>query len=194
MSDELDPYIRRWGLLPDGEPFTTFSGFLQPVRFNGARCMLKVARREKDRRGGELLVWWSGEGAAKVLVHDQRAILMERATGASSLAEMARSGQDDQATRILCDVVLRLNSHKAPFPDQLVPLDQWFGDLPVAAAKYGGTFIKCAAVAADLLSNQNDFAPLHGDIHHGNVLDFGDRGWLAIDPKGLIGERGFAYA
>ena len=36
--------------------------------------------------------------------------------------------------------------------------------------------------------------PLHGDIHHGNILDFGPRGWLAIDPKGLIGERGFDYA
>lgn len=35
---------------------------------------------------------------------------------------------------------------------------------------------------------------LHGDIHHGNVLDFGGRGWLAIDPKGLVGERGFDYA
>ena len=35
---------------------------------------------------------------------------------------------------------------------------------------------------------------LHGDFHHDNVLDGGDRGWLAIDPKGLSGERGFEYA
>jgi streptomycin 6-kinase len=35
---------------------------------------------------------------------------------------------------------------------------------------------------------------LHGDMHHGNVLNFGSRGWLAIDPKGLIGERYFDYA
>jgi streptomycin 6-kinase len=35
---------------------------------------------------------------------------------------------------------------------------------------------------------------LHGDIHHGNILDFRERGWLAIDPKGVIGERGFDYA
>ena len=27
-----------------------------------------------------------------------------------------------------------------------------------------------------------------------SILDFGDRGWLVIDPKGLIGERGFDYA
>jgi streptomycin 6-kinase len=35
---------------------------------------------------------------------------------------------------------------------------------------------------------------LHGDIHHGNILDAGQRGWLAIDPKGLIAERGFDFA
>jgi streptomycin 6-kinase len=35
---------------------------------------------------------------------------------------------------------------------------------------------------------------LHGDIHHDNILYFGERGWLAIDPKGLTGERGFDYA
>jgi streptomycin 6-kinase len=35
---------------------------------------------------------------------------------------------------------------------------------------------------------------LHGDIHHGNILDFGARGWLAIDPKRLLGERAFEYA
>ena len=35
---------------------------------------------------------------------------------------------------------------------------------------------------------------LHGDVHHDNILDFGDRGWLVIDPKRLYGERGFDYA
>lgn len=34
---------------------------------------------------------------------------------------------------------------------------------------------------------------MHGDIHHDNVLDAGPRGWLAIDPKRLVGERGFDY-
>jgi streptomycin 6-kinase len=33
-------------------------------------------------------------------------------------------------------------------------------------------------------------------MHRGNVLNFGSRGWLAIDPKGLMGmgERYFDYA
>jgi streptomycin 6-kinase len=51
-----------------------------------------------------------------------------------------------------------------------------------------------ATTARELLASERDVVPLHGDIHHGNILDFGLRGWLAIDPKGLIGERGFDYA
>ncbi|TFC05811.1 hypothetical protein E3O42_02265 [Cryobacterium adonitolivorans] len=38
-----------------------------------------------------------------------------------------------------------------------------------------------------------DVVVLHGDIHHGNVLDFGDR-WAAIDPKALLGHRTFGFA
>ena len=31
-------------------------------------------------------------------------------------------------------------------------------------------------------------------MHHDNILDFGERGWLVIDPKRLHGERAFDYA
>lgn len=49
-------------------------------------------------------------------------------------------------------------------------------------------------MAHELLRAPHDVTVLHGDIHHGNVLDFGLRGWLAVDPKGLVGERGFDFA
>ena len=45
-----------------------------------------------------------------------------------------------------------------------------------------------------LLANPREQVVLHGDLHHDNVLDFGPRGWLAIDPHGLVGERGFEFA
>ena len=52
----------------------------------------------------------------------------------------------------------------------------------------------CAEVARELLATENRKVPLHGDLHHGNVLDGGLRGWLAIDPKALIGERTYDVA
>ena len=34
---------------------------------------------------------------------------------------------------------------------------------------------------------------LHGDLHHDNIVFDEQRGWLAIDPKGLLGEREYEF-
>ena len=75
----------------------------------------------------------------------------------------------------------------------MIPLTLWFRDLAPAAERFGGILRLSDVIARELLAEPRDQAPLHGDIHHDNVLDFGPRGWLAIDPKGLNGERGFDY-
>ena len=35
--------------------------------------------------------------------------------------------------------------------------------------------------------------PLHGDVHHDNI-GHSSRGWVAIDPKGLLGDPAYDYA
>jgi streptomycin 6-kinase len=156
--------------------------------------MLKLAREPEERRGAILMTWWGGDGAAGVLAHDAGDLLLERAMGHRSLAAMARDGRDDEASRILCDVAARLHAPRnAPLPE-LIPLSTWFAELEPAAAKHGGLLSQAATVARALLDNQREVGVLHGDLHHGNVLDFGTRGWLAIDPKGLLGERAFDFA
>jgi streptomycin 6-kinase len=61
------------------------------------------------------------------------------------------------------------------------------------ARAQGGILVQSTAVAEELLGSEREITPLHGDLHHENILDFGPRGWLAIDPKRLIGERSFEY-
>ena len=61
------------------------------------------------------------------------------------------------------------------------------------ATQRGGLLARAAAEASDLLPVQREILPLHADCHHDNVLDFAGRGWLAIDPKGVIGDRAFEY-
>ena len=39
-----------------------------------------------------------------------------------------------------------------------------------------------------LCASQTSTRLLHGDLHHYNILRDGDRGWVAIDPKGVVGE------
>lgn len=186
--------LARWGLVPDGTPLTTHSSDLLPVRRGGVPAMLKVARADEERAGARLMAWWDGEGAARILEHDGDALLMERATGGGSLAAMARAGRDDEASRILCGAAARLHAARGADPPALVPLARWFAALEPAAAAHGGILARTAATARALLDTPRDVAVLHGDLHHGNVLDFGARGWLAIDPKGLVGERAFDFA
>lgn len=188
----LGVHLARWNLVPDGEPFETRSSSLLPVHQDGAPAMLKVAREEEERRGATVMAWWHGEGAAKILARHGDALLLERATGSRSLAVMVAAGEDDEASRILCKAAMRLHAPPGP-PSEPVPLPRWFEALASAARTHGGLLAQADTVAQALLADPRDVVVLHGDIHHGNVLDGGERGWLAIDPKGLLGERTFDF-
>ncbi|SDB91285.1 streptomycin 6-kinase [Sanguibacter gelidistatuariae] len=238
-------YVRRWGLVPDGAPFSTPSSHLLPVRHDGVPAMLKVARIAEERDGARLMVWWAGRGAARVLLHDDAAIVLERALGPRSLTAWASLGAmaagpgarddlaacddliacDDRATQVLCEIAEQLHavggapssegasaegasaevastkggdarSRLDPPPAGLVPLDRWFADLLTGVAGHDGFLGRAAATVRELLADQRDVVVLHGDLHHGNVIDFGDDAsaeWRAIDPKFLVGDRAFDY-
>ncbi len=111
------------------------------------------------------------------------------------MAAMARAGLDGEAAIILCQVAAKLHAPRSgPPPRELKPLTRWFRALAPVANVHGGVLVDSLRVANDLLSAPRDKSVLHGDLHHDNILDFGARGWLAIDPKGLTGERAFDYA
>jgi streptomycin 6-kinase len=201
MARLLEPRIAHWGLKPDGEAFSTPSSVLQPVLFEGRPAFLKVATVAEETVGGRVMVWWAGRGAAEVFAADEDAVVIARATGSRDLDQMASASAegDDAATRILCRAGLRLHAvDDRPLPLGLVTLDQWFGELFVHAAEHPdaheGFYSRAARVARELLADPGGHEVLHGDIHHGNVLDFGADGWLAIDPKHVVGDPGFDFA
>lgn len=192
--DDWTEEMRRWGLRADGAPFATPGSDLAPVRWRGAPAMLKRAWTEEERGGAAVLRWWDGDGAARVFAHHNDTVLMERATGPADLMAMACDGRDDEATRILCTAIARLHRPRHGRPDtDLVDLRPWFHALEVVRARES-RFARSWDVVDALLAHPLDRVVLHGDVHHANVLDFGDRGWLAIDPKSVVGERGYDYA
>lgn len=80
-----------------------------------------------------------------------------------------------------------------------IGLDYWFRALYNYRATYprgGGPIphdhVELAIRQADeLLATQRETVMLHGDIHHYNILRDQDHSWTLIDPKGLVGERGY---
>jgi streptomycin 6-kinase len=190
----LERYSRLWNLALDGSLSETHMSWLMPVRHRGMPAMLKMPKPASDERSAaSVLRYFAGDGAVRVIADDDGALLMERAEDDVSLKAMALSGGDDQAATILADCVAQLHAPRdGPLPDGLVALRDWFrslfareADLPILA--------RCANVARRLLAEPHETTVLHGDLHHDNVLHSA-RGWLAIDPKGLIGERTYEVA
>ena len=197
----LAEWMSRWRLELDGTPFRTATSTLAPARTrDGAAVMLKLSHHEEERRGSVLLDAWQGRGAARVLAREEDAVLLERATGTRSLIAMVEAGSDAAADAIVCRTALALHaasdaalSPELPETPELVPLGTWFRQLFAHADELTPFHRRGADLARELLDDERDVVVLHGDLHHANVLDFGERGWLAIDPKALLGERTFDY-
>lgn len=191
----LGSHLAEWRLVPDGGSMETPSSWLMPVRQGLVPAMLKIFKPTSDERGGaDLLRYFDGDAAVRVIEADHEALLMERADGPRSLVRMATSGGDIPAAEILADTISRLHAPRRwPIPGGLTPLEHQFACL-FSRANDQPLLARCAAIARGLLASQRDIVPLHGDLHHANVLDGGPRGWLVIDPKALIGERTYETA
>jgi streptomycin 6-kinase len=123
---------------------------------------------------------------------------MEYAAG-DELVTLVERGEDENATRVIAQVIKQLHGVPQDKPrDGLHVLDRWFGELFEKAAldRRAGVesiYIRGASVAEKLLADQRDVRVLHGDIHHRNIRQ-SSRGWLAFDPKGVVGERTYDCA
>jgi streptomycin 6-kinase len=198
MLSDIQPCLDKWTLALDGEAFETTSSILAPVRSKEGAAFLKVFRIEDERQSPRVLLQYGGHGAVRVIAHDAEAVLLERATPGRPLSDLVRVGRDGQATSILCEVARML--HSAP----LWPAAPTLADWAAAFARYrrrrphvllpGFLLNAGEREFLDLCQTQSEGVLLHGDLHQDNILFDSARGWLAIDPKGVVGEREFEMA
>ncbi len=85
-----------------------------------------------------------------------------------------------------------------PLPSALLPIRDRFAALFQRArddqnAGCQTDYVHAAIIADQMMSNASELRGLHGDLHHENIM-FSSRGWLVIDPVGLVGEVGFGAA
>jgi streptomycin 6-kinase len=199
-KNKLNYYLSAWNITNPQFLTQTMTSQIYTVTSNAETVILKLlAPSESDeQRGAVALRHFDGHGAVRLLHYDEGAHLMEYAAG-DELVTLVERGEDENATRIIAQVIQQLHSVPQNSPQEgLFPLERWFGELFNKAAddKQAGIdsiYVRSASLAKRLLATQRDVRVLHGDIHHRNIRQSA-RGWLTFDPKGLVGERTYDCA
>jgi streptomycin 6-kinase len=199
----------RWGITL-GRPFLlSFNYVCRATLRDGTEAVFKIGPWPDGEieREIEAVRLYDGNGMARLLDADMsyRAMLLERLRPGEMLLATAAQ-DDDAATRIGADLMRRLwrPIEEIPEPGRFKPLSEWFDRaFERHRAFYGGPGPFNAAVlergesiTRDLLASVPRTVLLHGDFHHYNVLSSehtsAERGsWLAIDPKGMLGDPGY---
>ncbi len=138
-----------------------------------------------------------GRGAARPLETDLDGglLLLERLEPGTPLASIA---DDREATSIAAGVMAqlwRLAPEGHPFPS----VADWGRGFRRLRDMFGGTtgplptelVGRAESLFTYLLASQDDPVLLHGDLHHDNILAARRHSWLAIDPKGVVGEPAY---
>jgi streptomycin 6-kinase len=191
VQDRRNELAREWRVTID-HSFETATSHIAYGRRDAQPVVLKIVKCPGDE-------WWSGQGltafdgrgVVRVYEHVGGALLLERLDPGDSLVELTLSGRDEEATAILADVIGSMSPHR---PLTACPAVQdWAGSFKRYVAS-GDDQVPMNLVSqagrlyTDLCESQRNPRLLHGDLQHYNVLFDRHRGWLAIDPKGVVGE------
>ena len=157
----------------------------------------------------EALRLFNGEGACKLLDYDEEKywMLLERLAPGVMLATLE---DDEEATHIAAEVMKKMwrnmesgrllpsNQQQAVGLHRFIKLSDWFDGLKRLRKTFdGGTgplngklVERVEKTVSEFFIENHHPVLMHGDFHHYNILS-SERGWLVIDPKGVIGPAGY---
>ena len=150
---------------------------------------------------------FNGEGACRLLDYDEEKcwMLLERLRPGVMLATLE---DDDEATHIAAEGMKRIwrgldtpsaiASGYSTSGSRFIQLSDWFDGLKKLRPMFnGGTgplnerlVDRVEQSVEDFFAENHNPVLMHGDFHHFNILS-SERGWLVIDPKGVIGPAGY---
>jgi streptomycin 6-kinase len=215
LSASIDEASHRWGLT-DVQPVPTLSyNFVAFANRGDEQVVLKMGVPDRELKSEmAALRLFNGEGACRLIDCDEEKywMLLERLKPGEMLLTLE---DDEEATHIAAEVMQKIwrpleslesasslaNSQEqaqtqkqASGLQSFIRLSDWFDGLKKLRARFnGGTGPFDEKVVARVEQSVKDFFAenqrpvlMHGDFHHYNILS-SERGWLVIDPKGVIG-------
>lgn len=195
----IHEYERRWNFRA-GPPFHLSYNYVAPARLlDGSEAVLKIGFPDNPEFPSELeaLRQFDNSVVVRLLEWDPSigVILMERVRPGTPLDQW---GDDEQQTSVAAGIARRMWKPAEDSP-HLIRLEDWFlgferhrtsfqggaGPLPTELFDLGERLF------AELLASTHSPMLLHGDFHHWNIIRSAERGWVVIDPKGVIGDPAY---
>jgi streptomycin 6-kinase len=190
---------RRWSLTVQ-PPFAALSyNYVAPATAaDGTEVVLKLGVPNPELTSEiEALRLYDGHGICRLIHSDAgRGILViERLRPGLMLSTI----EDDEGATAIAAEVMRQLWRPAP-PDHPFPTTaRWAKGLERLRAEFDGgagpfpakLVEQAEQLYTELLGSSAEPVLLHGDLHHFNILSATRQPWLAIDPKGVVGEPAY---
>ncbi len=171
--------------------------FVAPCLCEDGEAVLKIAlplNNPEIYNEARFLQKANGKGAVKLLKSNEthRAILLERLTPGANLKEVFRQ-DSGEAIEVAINTMREILS-EPPEESVFLRLEDWFNNFFVKAEKtdFPSNFQnKAREFYEELNSASKRKFLIHGDLHHENILSATREPFLAIDPKGIVGDIGY---
>ncbi|MFF1708866.1 aminoglycoside phosphotransferase family protein [Streptomyces sp. NPDC058268] len=206
LADEL---LRRWDCEPSEAVTHGQVGIVVPVRrrYDGTPAVLKISFPHPGNvHEPDAFTVWAGRGAVRLYERDDArfAMLLERAGAPSapsadpehSAHSLASVEDTDEAVAVAGRLARRLAvPAPAGLPRMSSLVAEWECELRDEDRELGSPLparVVAAAIATVReLGRDQPETLVHGDLHFTNVLRSEREPWLAIDPKGYVGDPAY---
>lgn len=199
LPETIKQYEKRWSLKVFS-PFHLSYNYVAPAKTDdGQNAVLKISFPNNHEFIPEIkaLKFFNGDAAIRVLKEDLEhgVVLLEKTEPGLGIRSIP---SESERITIVSNVLKKLHKpiskkEASSFPTIL----DWAKAFDRYRQKYKNSgpipkkiFEKAEVIFKGYGENINNPVLLHGDLHTDNVLS-SKRGWLIIDPKGLVGESEF---
>lgn len=198
-----EEFEERWSMsVSPPFPNLSYNWVAPALRESGTPAVLKLSFPGEKEFGAEAaaLEVFAGGGICRLLELDldKGAMLLERLEPGTPLTTLR---SDEEATATAAGVMKKL-WRPAPAGHAFPTVSDWARGFGRLRRRFGGgagpmparLVEEAESLFADLLASQGEPLLLHGDLHQENILKADRESWLAIDPKGVVGEAAYDTA